>query len=95
MTGAGKSLVKGSGVADDAGVASAACVVGWDFGLCAPGEKFAYVSVSLDDRGLLRHLFDAYVYTGDELRVGERKISGACGLKLWILSFGDKENVSP
>ena len=66
-------------------------VVGLDFGLCAPGEKFFYACIGFDDGDSFRHLLDAFVYSVNELVIGEGKVGGAGGLQLLVLSLGDKE----
>ena len=65
---------------DNGGVRSASLVIGLDFGLCAPGEKFFYASVYLDCGDRLRHALDAFVYSRDELLVSEEEVRRADGL---------------
>ena len=67
-------------------------VVGLDFGLCAPGEKFFYACIGFDDGDSFRQLLDAFVYSVNELVVGEGKVGGAGGLQLLVLNLGDKED---
>ena len=74
------------------GVSCPRLVIGLDAGLCAPGPEFFNACVGLFDGHSTRHLFDALVYTGDELRIGKRKISRAQGLQFCVLGFGDEEN---
>ena len=65
---------------DNGGVRSASLVIGLDFGLCAPGEKFFYARVYLDCNDRLRHVLDAFVHSRDELLVSEGEVRRADGL---------------
>ena len=85
------NLMKTSGGANDHSVLRPTCIVGMDFGLCAPSDELFYIHVYLNCGGGVSHCFNALVYAGDELRIGERKVPWANGLKFLVFSFGDEE----
>ena len=70
-------------------------VIGYFPALLSVGEKFVEAHVRFrDDSGAFHRVFDALVYTGDELSIGGRKATKEPGTEVWIVRFGTK-NLEP
>jgi hypothetical protein len=87
------SVLDSLGMADHNGIPGAADVIGLDFGLGTPSEEFINAGVNFFNGDGIGRVFNALIYTGTELRIGERKLAGARGLQSWIFGLGNEESV--
>jgi hypothetical protein len=79
-------------ISDVGGVKRSGLAIGLDFSNGAPSKEFVHAAICFHEGGDVRHFADAFLYIGNELRIGGLKLAWKGGKKPLVFVLRDEEN---